>query len=85
VQSSDGRVLSGLLLKQSDDEVVLKTADNKEVRLPKEDVEEMIISTKSIMPDQLLRDLTAQQAADLLAYLSSLKPVEATASTQTGQ
>lgn len=82
VQSSDGRVLSGLLLKQSDEEVVLKTADNKEVRLPKEDVEEMIVSTKSIMPDQLLRDLTAQQAADLLEYLSSLKPVEATASTQ---
>ena len=25
------------------------------------------------MPDVLLRDLTAQQVADLLAYLSSLK------------
>ena len=25
------------------------------------------------MPERLLRDLTAQQAADLLAFLSSLK------------
>jgi hypothetical protein len=28
---------------------------------------------KSIMPDFLLRDMTAQQAANLLAFLSSLK------------
>ena len=28
---------------------------------------------KSLMPDSLLRDLTAEQAADLLAYLESLK------------
>jgi putative heme-binding domain-containing protein len=83
VQSSDGRVISGLLLKQSEDEVVLRTAENKEVRLPSDEVEEMIVSAKSIMPDQLLRDLTPQQAADLLEYLWSLKPVEATASTQT--
>ncbi len=28
---------------------------------------------KSLMPDGLLKDLTAEQAADLLAFLESLK------------
>jgi hypothetical protein len=29
--------------------------------------------TQSLMPDQLLRDLTAEQAADLVEFLASLK------------
>ena len=37
------------------------------------DLEELHQSVKSLMPDQQLRDLTAQEAADLLEYLVSLK------------
>jgi hypothetical protein len=37
------------------------------------DVESFQPQKKSLMPDDLLRDLTADQAADLLAYLESLK------------
>ena len=38
-----------------------------------DEVEELIPQPKSLMPELLLRDLTAQQAADLLAFLASLK------------
>jgi putative heme-binding domain-containing protein len=73
VETRDGLVISGLLIEQADAEVVLKTAQNEERRIPTDDVETIVPQQKSLMPDLLLRDLTPLQAADLLAFLSSLK------------
>ena len=53
--------------------MVLKDAENKEVRIPAGKVTSLVPQKKSLMPEQLLRDLTAQQAADLLEFLTSLK------------
>ena len=69
----DGRVVSGLLVKKDDAEVVLKDAQDKEVRIPAEQVLRIVPQQQSLMPDLLLRDMTAEQVADLLAYLESLK------------
>jgi putative heme-binding domain-containing protein len=69
----DGRVVSGLLVKKDDAEVVLKDAQDKEVRVPAEQVLRIVPQQQSLMPDLLLRDMTAEQVADLLAYLESLK------------
>lgn len=72
----DGTVATGLLVEKTDREVVLNTLKDgkpKELRVMTEDIEELVAQTKSLMPDRQLRDLTAQQAADLLEYLSSLK------------
>ena len=73
VETTDGLVLSGLLVEQTDAEVVLKTTKNEVQRIPAANVEILAPQQKSLMPELLLRDLTPQQAADLLAYLSSLK------------
>lgn len=73
VETADGQVLSGLLAERTDATVALKLADGKEVRLPAADVERLAPSQKSLMPDLLVREMTAQQLADLLEYLSSLK------------
>jgi putative heme-binding domain-containing protein len=72
-ETHDGRVLSGLLVERNEREVVLKDAQNKVVRLPRADVAQLVTQQQSLMPELLLRDLTAQQVADLLAYLGSLK------------
>lgn len=72
-ETHDGRVLSGLLVERNDREVVLRDAQNKLVRLPRADVAQLVTQQQSLMPELLLRDLTAQQVADLLAYLGSLK------------
>jgi putative heme-binding domain-containing protein len=72
VLMNDGRVFQGLLVEQTDAEVVLKTAEKKIVRLKRSEIEEMKRSDKSLMPDQVLSDLTAQEAADLFEYLRSL-------------
>ena len=57
---------------QSDSEVVLRTADRQQITVARSDIEEMQKSPKSLMPDSVLADLTADEAADLLAYIRSL-------------
>jgi hypothetical protein len=52
---------------------VLRDAENRTIRVADADVEGVAPQTQSLMPDLLLRGLTAQQAADLLDYLASLK------------
>jgi len=70
--TADGRAINGLMAEQTEAEIVLKTAEKKLVRLRRNELAEMRKSQKSLMPDQLLSDMTAQQAADLLEYLRSL-------------
>lgn len=72
-ETDDGRILTGLLLKKDELEVVLKDAEDKVIRIPTKKVEQLVPQRQSLMPDLLLRDMTAQQVADLLAYLSSLQ------------
>jgi putative heme-binding domain-containing protein len=72
-ETTDGKVYTGLLASKNDREVVLKTAGDQEVRLAAAKVERLAPQSKSLMPDLLLRDLTPEQAADLLEFLASLK------------
>jgi len=74
VLTSDGRALSGLLAEQGEKEIVIRSADKKTTRIARNQVAEMRKSQKSLMPDNILSDLTAQEAADLLAYIQSLGP-----------
>jgi putative heme-binding domain-containing protein len=73
LQTTDGRLFTGLIVKRDEKEVVLRDAQDKEHRVPAGQVEQLEASKKSLMPEQLLRDLTAQQAADLIDYLAMLK------------
>ena len=72
VQTTRGQVLTGLVVRESKTEVVLRTADKKEVTLPRAEIDELSKSPKSLMPDGILADLTAQEAADLMAYIRQL-------------
>jgi uncharacterized repeat protein (TIGR03806 family) len=73
VQTISGKTHSGLLIEQSDDEVILRDAQNNDHRIPTAEIEELFRLQTSLMPEHLLRDLTPQQAADLLTWLASLK------------
>jgi uncharacterized repeat protein (TIGR03806 family) len=73
VETKDGRVLTGLLVSRTPREVVLKDAQGKAVTVPSGEVERLAPQARSLMPELLLRDLTAQQAADLLEFLATLK------------
>jgi putative heme-binding domain-containing protein len=73
VETKDGMAHTGILAAKTDREVVLKQVGDKEVRIPAAKVASLVPQRQSLMPEQLLRDLTAEQAADLLAFLASLK------------
>ena len=53
--------------------MILKDARNQRHTIASQDVDLMVRQKKSLMPDLLLRDMTAQQVADLLAFLSELR------------
>ncbi len=73
VQMADGRSFTGLLVRRSEKEVVLRDAQNKEIVLAAKSVEELRPSRTSLMPQGQLAGLTAREAADLLAYVASRK------------
>jgi putative heme-binding domain-containing protein len=73
LETTDGKFYTGLLASKTDKEVVLKVVGDKEVSVPAAKVERLAPQTKSLMPELLLRDLTAEQAADLLEFLAGLK------------
>ena len=52
---------------------MLRDGEGKEVVVAAGDVEEIRPSRASLMPDGQLAELTAQEAADLIAYLWALK------------
>ena len=66
-------MLTGLLVSRTDAEIVLKDATGVVHALPADEVEELTKSTVSLMPAGLAKTLTAQDLADLVAYLVSLK------------
>ena len=73
VETSAGKVHSGLLVERTDTQVVLKDAKNEPVRIPAAEVELLAPQATSLMPELLLRDMTAQEVADLLEFLSTLR------------
>ena len=73
LETKDGRVLSGLVVERTSDEVVLKDAQGKTIQVPSAEIDRLVPQSRSLMPELLLRDLTAQQVADLLEFLASLR------------
>jgi putative membrane-bound dehydrogenase-like protein len=74
VSSTDGRVLTGLLVERSPQRVVLKTQGGKLETVPGEQVEAVKVSPLSLMPEDLEKQLTPRELADLFAFLTLDKP-----------
>ena len=72
-ETDDGRIVTGILVNKDEHEVVFKDVLDKVIRIPTKAIEQLVPQRQSLMPDLMLRDMTAQQVADLLTYLTSLK------------
>jgi putative heme-binding domain-containing protein len=73
VETTAGVLHAGLLVDRDETQIVLRDSQNQVIRIAAGDVAAIAPQRQSIMPELLLRGLTAQQAADLLAYLGTLK------------
>lgn len=68
IVTSDGRVLTGIVKDPSEEVLVVRTA-NDTIRVPRAEVEELMPSAKSMMPDDLLAKLERNEIRGLFAYL----------------
>ncbi|MFM8893337.1 MAG: hypothetical protein ACKOTB_17280, partial [Planctomycetia bacterium] len=71
VQTTDGRVLTGIQVARSDEELALRDATGTEIRIPMADVDEESVGS-SLMPAGLVDPLSRDELADLVRYLSEL-------------
>jgi len=74
VTTTRGRLLTGLLVEDSPQRVVLKMQGGKLETIPRSDIEEMNISKVSMMPENLEKQIKPQELADLFAFLCLDKP-----------
>jgi putative heme-binding domain-containing protein len=73
VTTKDQKTYSGIPKKDAPDEMILILAADKEVRIPREEIEDVRPGKVSIMPDGLDKQLTPQELADLIAFLRACK------------
>ena len=73
VTTKKGQTFAGVIRRETAEAIVLATGAATEARVLRADVEEMEPGKVSIMPEGLDTQLTRQELADLLAYLTSLK------------
>jgi putative heme-binding domain-containing protein len=76
VETKDGRVYVGLVQSKDDKEVQVNDAQSKTIRIPADNIASITQQQISLMPELVLKDVTAQDAADLLAYLESLQAAQ---------
>lgn len=75
VMTADGRVVNGFLADKDNQVVILRGVDGQNIILRQDEIDEMVVSKVSIMPDGALKSLTEEQIRDLFAYLRSSQPV----------
>lgn len=69
IQTDSGRVLTGLLAEQDAASVTVLDAQNKRMRIPRDEIEQLKASAVSLMPERILDELTPEQLRDLFRYL----------------
>jgi putative heme-binding domain-containing protein len=69
----DGRVVAGILGRETAEAVFLVTAERAEVRVARSGIASLEPSRVSIMPQGLDGQLSRQELGDLIAYLQSLR------------
>lgn len=80
----DGRILNGIVTRETDKTVTLHTA-KEEITILRSDIEETQPSKLSVMPDGLLQNMTPTQVRDLIAYLMHPTQVPLSATNAGGE
>lgn len=74
IVTNDGRSVSGVKVRQTDKDLVLRNADDKELSIPLKDIDEQADGL-SLMPAGLTEKLTRAELVDLVRFLSELGKV----------
>lgn len=70
----NGQVLVGILASETSSGIELVAADGKKHAIARADLDDLVSTGKSLMPDGLEKDMTPAQTADLLAFIKAQRP-----------
>jgi len=76
VVTKEGRVVSGLPVEDSPQRVVLKVQGDKQEIIARTDIDEVVPSKLSLMPEGLEKQIQPQEMRDLFAFITLDKPPE---------
>ena len=71
LETQDGQELSGILVRENNEQLVIRDVANKEVAIPKNNVKNRAMGG-SLMPSGLVDNLNSQERTDLFRFLSEL-------------
>ncbi len=72
----EDQVFTGLKIKEDGREVLLRDANGRDIRVPKDEIASLSPSKVSLMPDNVVSQVSYEQFIDLLAFLKSRKEQE---------
>jgi len=72
VNTKAGRTFSGMIAAETASSVTLRRAEKAEDTILRSQIEDILATPKSLMPEGLEMQLTKQDAADVIAYLQSV-------------
>jgi putative heme-binding domain-containing protein len=76
VATTDGRVVSGMIAEETAGTVVLKRAEGASDQIPRDRIDSIASTGVSLMPEGLEKGLSAQDLADLMAFVRSIQPAK---------
>jgi len=74
--TADGQIFTGLKIKEDAKEVVLREANGRDMRIEKDNIDSLAPTKVSLMPDNVVAQISYDQFIDLLAFLKSKKEQE---------
>lgn len=73
LETTTGQVYAGFIVERTADHLLIKDVKSRDIRVEAAEIEALVPQKKSLMPELVLSEITAQDAADLLAFLITLK------------
>jgi len=70
VVTADGQVINGMLAGETRTSITIIDAKAEEIRLPREDIDQLVASRKSLMPEGFEKQITEEDLSNLLEFLT---------------
>lgn len=74
IDTHDGRRLSGMVVEQSPEKIVISDPKNQRTEIARNQIEAIRESPLSLMPENIIKELKPQELRDLFSYLQSKPP-----------
>ncbi|WP_166831755.1 PVC-type heme-binding CxxCH protein [Thalassoroseus pseudoceratinae] len=74
VLTVDGKVVNGMLAGETKTSITIVDSKAKKIDVPREDIEELIASRKSVMPEGFEKQISEKELTDLLEFMTDTGP-----------